>query len=650
MDLIAIGNILGNRDETIGLRLLDISNNQVKDVPIKSVVNVISSGQLTIRNVGVNGNEIKGICGSIDSLPKIKCNRLIGKSPMIILSRIGDIGFRISNWKGEVLAVKSQDLIKYGNINGLANGKIVNNSYISAKAGQFPVEKIQVSGSSVKRKDEKYLGKYLVDIKPLLPFRRIKDIYTSSIPYKDIYIEYDKRDEKLERRNIAWFSLQVEIDDINTDGICSDGKYTIAGKVYNTLYSHVNKDRKKLAEAIRVKEFRDKIDREILDMFKKRASSCRRDKKTNIPLPTLAEKYGTIMLNTKQLANAEDIDNETIEKYLSYLDVMEPSIFLEYDSDTKNIALARVVTSKGIDYSVIDGRDDSNVRKETIERIYDNHNDYSNVTIDEDIMTIVGLDGAYEYDMQKIYADYNRKILKSTKSAKSALLGIKHIEEIENNGLLRKLDTDTKEIVIPDNVTELGRESLYINETTERVIFNDNIKASSSRAIKVVNPGVVTVEFNCNEKAGLAITKSLLTAFTFENKLRRVVYKYNRDISPEEYLEIMLKKYTVRAEANNLRNNEFISDKLPKDIIGVALKQNKKIIEEILEVKELDSDSDYIVFRKKMEKLRNTYSHLYDRLKKSNLSTGILDDLIKLIRLMDNRLDKAHRSITRRRL
>lgn len=87
--------------------------------------------------------------------------------------------------------------------------------------------------------------------------------------------------------------------------------------------------------------------------------------------------------------------------------------------------------------------------------------------------------------MQKIYVDYNRKILKSTKSAKSALLGIKHIEEIENNGLLRKLDTDTKEIVIPDNVTELGRESLYINETTERVIFNDNIKASSSRAVTV---------------------------------------------------------------------------------------------------------------------------------------------------------------------
>lgn len=35
MDLIAIGNILGNKDETIGLRLLDISNSQVKDVPVK---------------------------------------------------------------------------------------------------------------------------------------------------------------------------------------------------------------------------------------------------------------------------------------------------------------------------------------------------------------------------------------------------------------------------------------------------------------------------------------------------------------------------------------------------------------------------------------------------------------------------------------
>lgn len=94
------------------------------------MVNVISSGQLTIRNVGVNGNEIKGICGSIDSLPKIKCNRLIGKSPMIILSRIVDIGFRISNWKGEVLAVKSQYLIKYGNINGLDNGKVEHMSMI----------------------------------------------------------------------------------------------------------------------------------------------------------------------------------------------------------------------------------------------------------------------------------------------------------------------------------------------------------------------------------------------------------------------------------------------------------------------------------------------------------------------------------------
>ena len=139
MRLIAIANI-SNGKETIGFRLLDTDKRQTKDVPLDNVKSVINEGTIQIDNLKVKEDIVIGSNGSINRLPTIINKQLIGKSPLIIINQLGDIGYIVSDFKGIIKTLENDKVIKYAKKNGIANGKIVNKDgkeYISSIQGEY---------------------------------------------------------------------------------------------------------------------------------------------------------------------------------------------------------------------------------------------------------------------------------------------------------------------------------------------------------------------------------------------------------------------------------------------------------------------------------------------------------------------------------
>lgn len=154
MGIVAIASIYTGNN-LIGFRLLDSNSLSVKDVPTNSIINVISSGKVQIDNLCVENCKLQGSNGSIDRLPKVVDGKLKGKSALTILNKIGEQGYTVSDYKGQVLKLKEEDVIKYSKQNGISNGKIVEKDgkeFISSIIGEY--EKIEIpankSSASVK--------------------------------------------------------------------------------------------------------------------------------------------------------------------------------------------------------------------------------------------------------------------------------------------------------------------------------------------------------------------------------------------------------------------------------------------------------------------------------------------------------------------
>jgi len=112
MGILAIANIIDGKN-TIGLRLLDTISGQIKDVPIANVIGVLASGKATIDNVGLENGKLVGTNGSLDRLPKIMNGVLVGiYSPVIIVNQIDDIGYTVTGYKGTMVKLKNEDVLK----------------------------------------------------------------------------------------------------------------------------------------------------------------------------------------------------------------------------------------------------------------------------------------------------------------------------------------------------------------------------------------------------------------------------------------------------------------------------------------------------------------------------------------------------------
>lgn len=101
MSILAIANIIDG-NHTIGLRLFNATTKEVWDNQLKGIQTALQYGDIKIDNIELHNNKIVGKNGDIDRLPKIFNGRLVGKSPLIVVNQIGNSGYTVVDFKGQV--------------------------------------------------------------------------------------------------------------------------------------------------------------------------------------------------------------------------------------------------------------------------------------------------------------------------------------------------------------------------------------------------------------------------------------------------------------------------------------------------------------------------------------------------------------------
>lgn len=137
-------------DEAVAYRVLDIEKRVCKAVSKEAVIRASMQNPKAFMNVTTEGKELVGTNGSLSRYAVVSMkNELVSKSaPVVVLARLGNEGFVLSDYAGNMTKIKSDEAVGYATKFGIANGKIVERDgkkLISAINGEYPlIEKKKV--------------------------------------------------------------------------------------------------------------------------------------------------------------------------------------------------------------------------------------------------------------------------------------------------------------------------------------------------------------------------------------------------------------------------------------------------------------------------------------------------------------------------
>ena len=137
-------------DEAVAYRILDIEKRACKAVSKEAVLRASMQNPKAFMNVTAEGKELVGTNGSLSRYAVVSVkNELVSKSaPVVVLARLGNEGFVLSDYAGNMTKIKSDEAVGYATKFGIANGKIVERDgkkLISAINGEYPlIEKKKV--------------------------------------------------------------------------------------------------------------------------------------------------------------------------------------------------------------------------------------------------------------------------------------------------------------------------------------------------------------------------------------------------------------------------------------------------------------------------------------------------------------------------
>lgn len=137
-------------DEAVAYRVLDIEKRACKAVSEGAVLRASMQNPKAFMNVTAEGKELVGTNGSLSRYAVVSMkNELVSKSaPVVVLARLGNEGFVLSDYAGNMTKIKSDEAVGYATKFGIANGKIVERDgkkLISAINGEYPlIEKKKV--------------------------------------------------------------------------------------------------------------------------------------------------------------------------------------------------------------------------------------------------------------------------------------------------------------------------------------------------------------------------------------------------------------------------------------------------------------------------------------------------------------------------
>lgn len=198
----------GNR---IGIRMLDVSDFRsvrVMDVKIESAIRAVESGAAIIQNLAIEDGKLVGTNGSMDRYAVVEDGRLKGKSPMIVINRVGDIGFTVSDYIGTVRKFRAADVIEYAKKEdgGIANGKLVvredGAEIISSIVGSYEEAK------KARKMDFGLSDKILLEGKSNLANRAGREA-DNEVAQVDVFECMSKDQRNMLRQYYMWHTVQV---------------------------------------------------------------------------------------------------------------------------------------------------------------------------------------------------------------------------------------------------------------------------------------------------------------------------------------------------------------------------------------------------------------------------------------------------------
>lgn len=135
MDIFVIGTVFDRKkNQMIGLRLIEISKRQLMDVDLKSFVNNMQRG-IEICNASYNNGKIKIDNMNVSTMPRIDGNthKVYANDGVIILYKLGDLGFMICTPSGNVMNRNTRVCIEKARETRILNGKVVADEYGNAE-------------------------------------------------------------------------------------------------------------------------------------------------------------------------------------------------------------------------------------------------------------------------------------------------------------------------------------------------------------------------------------------------------------------------------------------------------------------------------------------------------------------------------------
>ena len=123
----------------VGFRILDSDSKEVKDIPYDAVKFALGKPGVVVNGIKCYKGKLSGSNGAFDRYPAL-CKGKVKNNKVIILSTIDDVGYRVTNYMGDIASSTSKKVLAMAEKVGIANGKIVTkngNKYISAISGTY---------------------------------------------------------------------------------------------------------------------------------------------------------------------------------------------------------------------------------------------------------------------------------------------------------------------------------------------------------------------------------------------------------------------------------------------------------------------------------------------------------------------------------
>lgn len=143
MQMFMIACHMDNNYNVAGFRIIDTDTGEVKDYNYNSVGAVLNKG-IHIDGIELENGKIKGSNGQLSRYTQLIDGITIGKSPVVIVKQYPNNIYDVCDHVGRINTMKEEDIIRFAELEGLANGKIVktkNKMHISPISGEYPKDK-----------------------------------------------------------------------------------------------------------------------------------------------------------------------------------------------------------------------------------------------------------------------------------------------------------------------------------------------------------------------------------------------------------------------------------------------------------------------------------------------------------------------------